>query len=162
VLSEKQINAIKIIYDRLKNQDIIWAFTGTTNFALQGMDISPNDIDIQTDASGAYKIEELLSEFLTKKVQFSSTQTIRSHFGKLNIIGVKVEIIGDIQKNVNGKWEETINLCDYISSVDLRAMKLPVISLEYEAEAYEKLQRFGRAKELREFLKMTESNKSEM
>lgn len=44
----------------LQDPDVAWALTGSTSFALQGVDIHPNGIDIQTDERAAYTVERLL------------------------------------------------------------------------------------------------------
>jgi hypothetical protein len=60
------IEALRKIYTRLKDSDVNWAVTGSLGFALRGVPVTVHDIDIQTDKSGAYKIENLLSEIRDK------------------------------------------------------------------------------------------------
>ncbi|ALM75393.1 nucleotidyltransferase domain-containing protein [Thermococcus barophilus] len=107
-----------------------WVVTGSLGFALQGVPVEPHDIDIQTDKEGAYEIERLFSEFVIKKVTFSSTEKIRSHFGALMIDGIKVEIMGDIQKKVNDEWEPPVDINRYKRFVQIEGMKIPVLDLE--------------------------------
>jgi hypothetical protein len=98
-----------------------------------------------TDKKGAYQIEECFKEFVIAKVCFSSNGKISSHFGRLEIDGIKVEIMGDIQKYVNGIWEERVDLEKYKRYITLDGMKLPVLDLEYEYNAYMKLGRIEKA-----------------
>ncbi|MEG6567794.1 hypothetical protein V6B95_12640 [Thermoanaerobacterium saccharolyticum] len=49
--------------------------------------------------------------------------------------------MGDIQKNINGTWEEPVNLEKYKRYITLQDMRIPVLDLEYECEAYLKMGR---------------------
>lgn len=105
------LNVLRKIYARLNDSTVNWIVTGSLGFALQGVPVEIHDIDIQTDKAGAYEIERRFSEFVTRKITFSCTERIRSHFGALTIDGIKVEIIGDIQKWLNdGIWEDVVDL----------------------------------------------------
>jgi len=148
------IKVLRKINTRLNNTSVNWALTGSFGFALQGVPIKPNDLDIQTNKEGAYEIERHFSEFVTKRVIFSSTKRIRSHFGKLMIDGIKVEIMGDIQKRLeNGSWENPVDLVRHKRVVEVEGMKVPVLSLEYEYQAYLKLGRVDKAEMLRNWLR---------
>ena len=155
IMKQEFIEVLHKLLSRLQNSGVNWVITGSTNLALKGMSVEPNDIDIQTDEKGAYEIEHLFSEFMVKKVVFSSTEKIRSHFGGLNIDGVKVEIMGDIQKRLkDGTWEETIDLNRYKQIIEVKGMQLPVLSLEHEYFAYLKLGRQEKAEMIKEFLRV--------
>lgn len=153
MIDSKYLEVLRKICARLNDSNVNWAITGSLGFAIQGVPIEPNDIDIQTDEVGAYEIEHIFSEFVTQKVTFSSADRIRSHFGVLMIDGIKVEIMGDIQKRLdNGMWEEPVDLGYYKRIVEFKGIQLPVLSLEYEYQAYLKLGRFERAEMLRKWL----------
>ncbi|MEW9032861.1 MAG: hypothetical protein AB2404_09090 [Planifilum fimeticola] len=118
--------------------------------ALQGMPVTVNDIDIQTDRSGAYEMERRFTPFVTRKVTFSEAETIRSHFGSLTIDGIRVEIMGDIQKRLeDGSWEEPVDPARFRLYVDRDGMRIPVLSLEYEYRAYLRLGRREKAEKIR-------------
>jgi len=141
------------IYTQLNNSTVNWVVTGSLGFALQGVPIEVHDIDIQTDRAGIYKIEQLFSEFVIKKVSFSSAERIRSHFGVLMIDGIKVDIMGDIQKKIeDGTWETSVDLKQQKRFGDVEGMHVPVLSLEYEYHAYLKLGRTETAEKLRKWL----------
>lgn len=148
------LDVLRKIYKRLEGSGVNWVVTGSVGFALQGLPVEPHDIDIQADEAGAYEIEKLFSEFVTKKVSFSSAEKIRSHFGALQVDGVKVEIMGDIQKrNEDGSWDNPVDLHKYKHFVEIDGMTIPVLSLEYEHQAYMKLGRVEKAKMLKEWLR---------
>lgn len=132
------------------NKDINWVITGSLGFWLQGLEIEVNDIDVQTDKVGAYQIEEEFSGFVTKPVTFCSSEKIKSHFGALSINGIKVEIMGDIQKrDAEGVWDRPVDLSEYREYVEIEGMHIPVLSLAYEYEAYRKLGRVEKAEKLK-------------
>ncbi len=147
------LNILRQIHARLSNTDVNWVVTGSLGFALQGVPVQPNDIDLQTDKAGAYAIESLFSEVVTRRVKFSATERIKSHFGALQIDGIQVEIMGDIQKRgADGVWEEIVDPARYRLMVEIDGMLVPALSLEYEYEAYLKFGRIERAKMLRRWL----------
>ncbi len=147
------LNILRQIYTRLKDSNINWVVTGSFGFALQNVSVTPQDIDLQTDEAGAYEIECLLSEYVTRNVAFSTAGNIRSHFGALMIDGIKVEIMGDISKQIeDGAWEEPVDLKRYKQFVEVEGMQVPVLSLEYEYQAYLKLGRIEKAQMLQKVL----------
>lgn len=147
------LDVLRQIHARLSNTDVNWVVTGSLGFALQGVPVQPNDIDIQTDKAGAYAIERRFSDVVIRKVKFSATERIKSHFGALQIDGIKVEIMGDIQKKgPDGVWEEIVDPARYKRMVEIDGMLMPVLSLEYEYQAYLKFGRVERAKMLRRWL----------
>lgn len=152
MLPEQHLKVLIKIYDKLNGTNINWVITGSTAFAIQGIPLIPNDIDIQTDKDGAYQIEECFKEFIVRKVCLSSNGKISSHFGCLEINGVKVEIMGDMQKNINDTWEEPVDLEKYKTYITLQNMKLPILNLEYECEAYMKMGRIEKAMMLKEWI----------
>lgn len=60
--------------------------------------------------------------------------------------------MGDIEKNVDGKWEEPIDLTKYRQFIKVNNMELPVLDLKYEYEAYLKLGRIERSRILKEWI----------
>lgn len=146
MISLDYLDLLRQIYTRLQPEQINWALTSSLSFALQGVPVIPHDIDLQTDASGAYAIERIFAEDMVKPVAFSATETIRSHFGRFKIGAITIEIMGDIQKrNPDGTWEDPVNLEQHRRSIEIEGMAIPVLALEYEYQAYLKLGRYERA-----------------
>ena len=153
------MKALRIIHDRLQGAGITWTVTGSLGFALQGVPVAPHDIDIQTDKNGAYEIERLLHEFVAERVRFSSAERIRSHFGVLIINSIRVEIMGDIEKRTSkGTWRPVDDLKKYVRRVEIDDMTIPVLSLEYEYEAYMQLNREDKARFLQNWLERHDSH----
>lgn len=141
------------LHKHLPIDEVNWAVTGSLGFALQGMDVDVHDIDIQTDKSGAYEIESRFSEYVARNVIFSFSEKIRSHFGELSIDGIKVEIMGDIQKRLpDGAWEDPIDIGSNRRFINYGGLSIPVMSLEYECEAYYKLGRIEKAEQIKRYL----------
>lgn len=89
MLAQKYLNVLQKIYNKLSGTNINWVITGSTAFIIQGIPLAPNDIDIQTDERGAYQIEKCFKDFIKTKVRLSSDGKISSHFGCLEIDGIK-------------------------------------------------------------------------
>ena len=152
MIPQIHLQVLRKLYERLKDSNVNWVVTGSLGFVLQGVPVEPHDIDIQTDKEGAYEIERFFSEFVVEPVRFKESERIRSHFGALMIEGVKVEIMGDIQKKVNEEWEPPVDINRYKRFVQIEGMEIPVLDLEYEYQAYLKLGRVEKAKMLKKFL----------
>jgi hypothetical protein len=97
MIDSDYLDAIRIIAQRLEGTAINWAITGSCSLALQGVAVVVHDIDLRTDTDGAYAIEQLFLAHSTRKVVYTASETIRSHFGALAINNVPIEIIGDAQ-----------------------------------------------------------------
>jgi hypothetical protein len=69
------------------------------------------------------------------------------------IDGIEVEIMGDVQmRRKDGRWGDAPDLRSHKRFVDLRGMRIPVWSLEYECEAYRRLGREEKAEMVRKWL----------
>ena len=144
---------LRTIYERLMDLDSPWAITGSLGFALHGMDSPVGDIDLQTDWDGVCQIQKLFRNQVVKKVAFSEAKAIRSHFGELRILGVKVEIMGAVQKRLpSGEWESPVEVQRHRTFVEFDGMKLPVLSLDYEEKAYRILGRIDKADTIKQWL----------
>ncbi len=147
------LTAFKIVHAVIEDNPIPWALTGSLAFLLRGIDVPVKDIDIQTNKDGAYEIERRLKKFVTVPVQFRSSPTIRSHFGKLLVNGVSVEIMGDIEKlTPEGSWLPTPPLHTITERINFDGMSIPVLRVDYEYEAYKLLGRDQKAKLLLDWI----------
>jgi hypothetical protein len=137
MLPETHRLVLEKLLNRLNSEEMIWALTGSASFALRGIDFVVNDIDLQTDKLGAYQIEQCFSNHIFQPVTFCSSDRIRSHFGVLRIDGVRVEIMGDLQKRLpNGEWESPVDVESLREFHEVDNLRVPVLPLEHEYHAY--------------------------
>ena len=138
--------ALRSLYATLAPSEVLWVVTGSLSFALRGLPFTPHDIDIQTNEAGAYAIARLFGEQVTRPVTCSSTTTIRSHFGALSLHGLTIELMGDIQKRLpDYSWEPPVDLLHWRRYVEYKELRVPVLALAYEAEAYRLMGRLEKA-----------------
>ncbi len=130
--------------------DVTWAVTGSTSFAAQGVPIEPADVDVQATADGVYQIEAQFEDAVVESVEFREAARIRSHLGALELEGIRVELMGGVQKRrPDGTWESPVDIPAHRRTVEVAGATVPVLTLEYEARAYERLGRGERAQRLR-------------
>jgi len=157
MIANDHLKVLGKIVSCLKDSPINWVVTGSLGMALQGVPIQVHDIDIQTDKDGAYEIERCFPEYVVEPVRYSESEKVRSYLGMLEIEG-KVEIMGDIQKRLGDQsWEKPVKVEYYRRWVEVGGMRIPVLSLEYEHQAYLKLGRIEKAEMLRSWLYETEA-----
>ena len=153
MIGPKHLVVLHQIISRLNAADVNWAVTGSLGLALQGVPVEAHDIDLETDQTGVYAIERLFSEFVTQGVRFCTAERIRSHFGALMIDGIKLDIMGGVQYwRADGTWEDPANWQSHKGLIEINRMLVPVLSLEYECEAYQKLGRTDKVELLGQWL----------
>jgi hypothetical protein len=153
VIPAKFLPAVRTIHAALLETQVDWAVTGSMGMALQGMDLPINDIDIQTDEDGAYEVERRLAQYVVVPVLYKASERMRSRLGKLNVEGVQVEIIGGIQKRTqDGEWDQPVQVAQHRVWVEAEGLSIPVLSLEYEYEAYKIMGRDDKATRIRQWL----------
>jgi hypothetical protein len=131
--------------------DVDWALTGSTSFALQSVPVEPDDVDVQTDGAGVRAIEESFSDAVAESIEYGDSDRMRSYLGALELEAVEVELVGELRKrDADGGWDKPVDVIDHREYIDWRDYEVPVLSLEYEATAYERLGREERAALLRE------------
>jgi hypothetical protein len=124
------LRALVILAEQLELSKTSWAVTGSTSLALQGVDLVPNDIDILTDEAGAYAIAKLFSEHVLIPVSFKKSPRYESHFGRLEIEGVGVELMGELRVFRGGRWLPVMTpRTRKIEKVEVENHWLPVVSL---------------------------------
>lgn len=144
---------LKRLAARLNGSPIIWAVTGSLGFALHGLPVEVHDIDIQSDEEGAYQIARRMSAYLTDVVALRESDMLRSHFGRLRVDGIQVELIGAVQKRLpDGSWGPPTDVSEHSEMVALDRMLFPVMKLEYEAVAYRQMGRSQKAEMIETWL----------
>ena len=143
--------ALLALVSRLADTGVVWALTGSLGHRLQGAPVEVHDIDVQTDEAGAYRIADALKDAVVRPVELRAAGAIRSHFGEFRLEGLKVEVMGAMQKQLpDGSWEPPVDVAAHRVFVDFEGHRLPVLSLDCEWQAYERLGRRERAALLRQ------------
>lgn len=151
-IPDSHLNALHIIDRRLEDQSITWALTGSTSFAIQGVPLEPNDIDVQTTEAGAYAIEESFSEQMVDPVTRTESDEIQSHFGAFELRGVRVELMGALRtRRTDGSWSDPIDIPEHRTYETVGDLTVPVLSLGFDAEMYERYGRERRASLLSDY-----------
>ncbi|HEX8771266.1 MAG TPA: hypothetical protein VF711_10915 [Acidimicrobiales bacterium] len=151
-LPEPHRLAVQRLIDLLPLREVNWALTGSVAHRLQGADLECRDVDVQTDEHDAYEVAARLNRWVVERVALRSSAQIQSHFGRLHFddLGLDVEVMGAIRKRTpEGLWGPPTDPAHHRMLIPFGVHLVPVLSLHYEAEAYEALGRRGRAAILR-------------
>ncbi|MBI3975529.1 MAG: hypothetical protein HY334_03970 [Armatimonadetes bacterium] len=139
-------SVLRLLHTGLAGGAVRWAVASSLGVALPGVPVTPRDVDLQTDEGGAYEIARRFSAYITRPVAFTASEKIRSHFGTLVIESITVEIMGGIQKrSAGGRWEDPVDIAPHLRFVEIGGLRIPVLSLTYEYEAYRALGRTAQA-----------------
>jgi hypothetical protein len=153
MIDSHYFNVLRKICTYLLDCHSPWVITGSLGLSLQGMAMEVNDIDIQTDRDGALEIESRLSATVVEPVRYLVSERIRSYLGRLEMDGIQVEIMGDVAKRLDDQtWEAPIQVAQHRRWLEIDGLRIPVLSLAYEYEAYLKLGRIEKADMIRQFL----------
>ena len=131
--------AVHALCDRLDATDVPWAVTASANLALRGLPVEPGDVDVITDADGAYDIADRFSGAVVRPVvppSEAASEHIRSHFGALSLDGTTVELMGDVEHRIDGEWVAAPDVAAVRESVPLDGRSVPVMPLDFELTGY--------------------------
>ena len=157
MISPAFFEALKIIIERLEDSDIPWALTGSVNFALQGIAVMPNDIDLQCNEADIHALAESFEKYVIMPVDLKISEKIRSYFGQFEIEGVAVEIMAGMQKkDAAGNWLPPVDITQHRIFINTQGVEFPVLNLAYERDSYAAMDRVEKAKQLAEWLQQQE------
>lgn len=97
-------SALENLLYRLRSIDACWMITGSTAVALYGRPVSTADIDILSDREGSQAIGSALAQTMVVPVRFTSTGRLRSYFGRAQLDGIAIDIIGDMEVMTDDGW----------------------------------------------------------
>lgn len=142
---------VMILLESFAGQDFTWALTGSLAHQLQGVAIPVHDVDLQTDEESAWRVDAALASHVGSPAAWRESDKIRSIFGQYEIRGIQVELMGAMAKRATASapWGSTTNPADHARTVEWRGLLLPVMTLDYEAQAYWELGRIERSELLR-------------
>lgn len=150
MISDSILGALKIVAERMQKTSLCWSVIGSTNMALQGMDVEPQDLDIVLRLDDLKKIPEIFSGIIVSDVRELPTITGEPAWEvKMEIEGVTVQILGEkdsgqyVSKLVAGRTTE----------VNVNGLTIPCFTLKAEADAYSETNRKKKAEMIKEFLR---------
>ena len=153
-LPEQHTAVLTILREEMPPAKYPWALTGSAGLRLQGLDLSVNDLDLQTDAATVFLLEKILSQYMKVPVHPWQTAHTLSYHGQAEIQGLQVELLGDIRHRLADQtWSESLEIGSLLVWVKWHGLEVPVLSLEHEALAYEKMGRMQKAALIRSALR---------
>ena len=151
-LPEPHRLAVERLVDSLPLAEVNWALTGSVAHRLLGLDLECRDVDVQSDERGAYEIATRLAGWVVEEVVLRSSAKVQSHFGRIRFedLHLDVEVMGAVRKlTTDGLWSAPTDPAHHRMLIPVGPRQVPVLSVEYEAEAYEWFGRDARARLLR-------------
>ena len=123
---------LPIIKNLLDSNGVQWAVMGSASEVIRGKRRYCRDIDIIiADRKDIEKVNTLFSPFIIEEVMYYPSESIRSYYGKLNVGGVNIDIVCDIENLIhNNHWEPHPNI--EIEKVCFHGVKYPISSLAFE------------------------------
>ena len=149
-LPEQHAVVLSLLVEKIPPTEYLWALTGSAGLRLQGVDLSIHDLDLQTDAKTVFLLEKELAECMKVPVQPWESEHTLSYHGQAELNGLQVELLGDIRhRQPDGTWGMSLDLKSLLVWVEWRGLEIPVLSLDHEAMAYEKMGRRQKAELIR-------------
>ena len=149
-LPEQHSKVLSFLFEKIPPAEYLWALTGSAGLRLQGVNLAVHDLDLQTDAKTIFLLEKELAEFMKVSVHLWETEHTRSYHGQAEIDELQVELLGDMShRQADGTWGSPLDIESVRVWMDWHGSKLPVLSLEHEAVAYEKMGRAQKAELIR-------------
>ncbi len=133
---KKIVEVLKFLNKRLKK--VKWILVGSASLMVQGVDVSPPDIDILTNKRDIRKIEKLLEEYEIERLKYGISEFFRYCFCVFRIKGVKVEVMSNLEVKIGNRWKKSRILP---KEIEFKGMKFLVSPLKGELRVRKKLRR---------------------
>jgi hypothetical protein len=125
---------VLLFFQKIIPLNVKWAFALESPLELIDNDKLPKSIDILTNTKGAQEIEIAIKNFFMNQ---KSHPLIKGHvdeyewdYIEVKIIGIKIDIIGDLKEFINGKWEINFNIKHAkIIKEKINGLKIPVLNV---------------------------------
>jgi S-adenosylmethionine-dependent methyltransferase len=107
--------------------------TGSANLALHGVPVAVKDVDLEMSAKDAQRFQKRYAGEAKLPLTLREDEQYRSYFGRYEIEGVIVEVMGDLQRRERGSWKPTANI--HLEQLDLEGVAVQAAWLEEETLA---------------------------
>ncbi|MEI6731064.1 MAG: NOL1/NOP2/sun family putative RNA methylase [archaeon] len=139
MLDSRILNALTILARKLKKYK--WVLIGSTNLAVQGVDVAAHDLDIMIDRTNMEFVAQDLKEYEKKEFEFMEKGPFKGYYSEYEIDGVKVEIMVDFEILQNNNWEKLNTRLEEPIMVNLRGLLVPCSRIEEQLRGYKHLNR---------------------
>ena len=141
-------NAIKIVSKLLSKKK--WALIGSTNLAIQGMDVKPRDLDVVVQLIDLDEMQEIFSKYNPSEIKKLKSLTDEPAWEiKVEIKNIEVQILAE---KSTGEYVRKL-IDNQLVNIPLDNIEIPCFTLEIEAQAYLETNRENKARLIQEFLK---------
>lgn len=149
MLNQNFIDTLKLVANRLTNNGFIWAVIGSTNLALQGVDIVPRDMDIISTMDVLPKIKSIFPEYEVAEMEERVSATSGSYWRVvMHINDIEIEVLGEKE---NGIYADRL-LAGQKIDIALDGVNISCLALESELQAYRDTGRQNRVDLIENFL----------
>jgi hypothetical protein len=149
MLTQNLIDTLKLISKRLTENGFIWAIIGSTNLALQGVDIVPRDIDIIVTIENLTQIKNIFPEYEVGEIEEKQSSVSGSYWRVImRINDIEVEVLGEKDDGIYAGRLLAGNKIE----IPLDDVSIFCLSLESELEAYRDTGRQNRVDLIEQFL----------
>ena len=128
---------------QLEQVGVSYKVVGGASVALHGVCESVKDLDLEMGIEDAYRFQELFSANTIQPVDWRESQFYRSHYGIFDFDGVKVDVMGDLERLQAGTWVSSYTKT--LEQVEIHNVPIRVSWLEEETLAYIRRGRLNRA-----------------
>jgi len=146
--------ALKILAKRMTNID--WAVIGSTNMVLQGMDVSPKDIDAVVSIKDFDRLLDIFPDVIKRGKEKINTISGKPVWDiKLKIENTEIQILTEPK---DGTYVTKL-LSRKIVKIKIDNVLIPCLSLKAEAQAYRETAREQKAELIEDYLKTKSERK---
>jgi S-adenosylmethionine-dependent methyltransferase len=136
-------DALRKLAGELAQAGIDYTLTGSANLALHGVPLPAKDLDLEMSAQDAVRFQQRYAPFAVMPVALRQDERYRSYFGRFEIDGVTVEVMGDLKRREGVAWKPSANSTREL--LDLDGVAVQAAWLEEETLANLRRGRLERA-----------------
>jgi ubiquinone/menaquinone biosynthesis C-methylase UbiE len=134
---------LRQIAARLQSAGIPFRVVGGTAAALHGVPVPVQDIDLEMSAADVYRFHDIYAAHTIEPPALQESDAYRSHFGRYELDGVQIEVMGDLHRREGTRWVPSFATTQ--TTLDIEGTPCSVSCLEEETLAYIRRGRLDRA-----------------
>ncbi len=128
---------------RLVAHGVDYVLVGGAALALRGLSLSVSDLDLEMSVETIYDVAAWFEEAVVLPVAWRETETVRSHFGRLEIDGIGIDLIAGLDRRSGDRWSPSFTSTR--DTVMLEGVEIRTVELEEDVLAYLRRGRLDRA-----------------